>query len=302
VGFNLFDPSSYGDISAGAALGTAIAGPFGGMLGGAIGSQGSNSGNPIGDLGHTLGDITGTNAAPDDVQSPYKVNYGAFNNPAGSFAPQLGSALGGYTQNAYQPISAATSPYTSAAGAGLGSLAGTYGSMAAGQGPSLATLQAQQQGAQNLAATESMLGSARGAGNPAAAQLAARNAQAQGQQQIAQNAIQGRTAEELGALSGLGSTYGALGGLGTTVQGQQNQIGLGNQALNAQVQNQYLQALAQQNAQQQQGAIAGQQLGAQNALGYSQLQSGNYQAQQQRKANLLGGLMQGGAGLAAAFA
>src|SRR5262249_51846541 len=145
-------------------------------------------------------------------------------------------------------------------------------------------------------ATESMLGSARGAGNPAVAQLAARNAAAQGQQQIAQNAVAGRTAEELGALGGMGGAYGALGGLGTTVTGQANQVGQGNQALQAAVQQQYLQALMAQNAQQQAGAQAGQQLGAENALGYAGLASQNYNTGADRRSKFLGSILQGGAG------
>lgn len=268
-GFDLFQPGSYDQI--------------GNWASGAL----NDAGNALG-----LGQAPG--------QTPYAVNQGAFQNPAGNFGPQLGSALGGYRGAANQPVTAAASPYVSGAGGGLGQLGQSYAAMAAGQGPSLANVQAQQQGASNLAQAESMLGSARGAGSPAAAQLAARNALTQGQQQVAQNAVQGRTAEELGALGGMGSAYGALGGLGTTVTGQQNQIAQGNQANNLAVQNAYLQALAQQNAQQQQGAMAGQQLGAQNAIGYGQLQSGNYNQAAGRRQQFLGSLMQGGAGVMAA--
>jgi hypothetical protein len=250
------------------------------------------SGGGPGNTLHDVGGVLGVNDTPGQYQNAYQVNQGAFQNPAGSVAPQLGAAL----QSAPGQIQSASSPYVTGAGAGLGGLGQQYAAMAAGQGPSLATVQAQQQGAGNLMQAESMLGSARGAGSPGAAQLAAQRALTGGQQQVAQNAVQGRTAEEMQALGGMGSTYGALGGLGTTVTGQANDIS----GMNAQQHNAYLQALMQQNAQQQSGAMAGQQLGAGNALGYSQLQSGNYQQQQGRKSQLVGGLLQGGGGMLAA--
>jgi hypothetical protein len=171
--------------------------------------------------------------------------------------------------------------------------------MAAGQGPSLANQQAQQQGASNLAGAESMLGSARGAGSPAAAQLGAQNALTQGQQQVAQNAVQGRTAEELGALSAQGQTLGALGGLGQTQTGQQNQIGLANQQAQQQAQLAQLQALAQQNAQQQQGAQAGQQLGVQQQLGLGQIGAVAYNNAANANRQLTGSLFSGFSGLGA---
>ena len=121
-----------------------------------------------------------------------------------------------------------------------------------------------------------------------------------GQQQIAQNAVQGRTAEELGALSGAGSAYGALGGLGTTVTGQQNQVAQGNQANDLQAQTQYLQALAAQNAQQQQGAIAGQQLGSNNALGFGTLNSNNTNQANANTSKFVGSLFSAAGGAAGA--
>ena len=86
--------------------------------------------------------------------------------------------------------------------------------MAAGQGPSAATVAAQQQGQQNLQSAESMLGSARGAGNPAQAQLAARTAQAVGANQVTQNAVTGRTNEEMAAMGAAGGLYGNVAGQG----------------------------------------------------------------------------------------
>lgn len=225
--------------------------------------------------------------------SPYQVDQGAFQNPAGNFAPQLQQALGSYTTNAAPQVTAATSPYTTQGAGGLGTTAGLQYGLATGTGPSLANVQAQQQGATNLAQAQALLGSARGAGSPGAAQLSALNALQGGQQQVAANAVQGRTAEELGAISGLGSTYGALAGVGQTQQGQQNQIALANQAATAAAQNQYLQALQAQNTLQAQGLQAGQTLGSQNALGGGQIQSGAYQSAAANNAKLAGSVISG---------
>ena len=205
------------------------------------------------------------------------INGQAFGNPlAGAAVPAGQAEIGNFLGNTTQGVTAASSPYTSQAGAGLGGLAGQYAALAAGQGPSAATVAAQQQGGANLAATESMLGSARGSGSPAAAQQAAADAQAQGAQQIAANTVAGRTQEELGALGGLGQTYGALGQLGTTVQGQQNQVGLGNQANVLGANTNYLGSLQGIAGQEQQGQIAGQNLYANNALGQQQVAAGAY--------------------------
>ena len=264
--------------------------------------------NPF-DSGHVLdfsgnsgwqgvGNSLGLGQAPG--QTPYQVNQGAFQNPAGNFGPQLGGAIGGFRGAAGGPVTAAASPYTAQGTQGQLGLAGTYAAMAAGQGPSLADVQAKQQGASNLQQAESMLGSSRGAGSPAAAQLSAANALTGGQQQVAQNAVQGRTAEEMGALGAMGGLYGNVSGTGLAQQGQQNQVAQGNQANTLAVQNAYLQALAAQNAQQQQGAMAGQQLGAQSGLGYGQLASQDYNQSAGRRQQFLGSMMQGGAGVASA--
>ena len=151
--------------------------------------------------------------------------------------------------------------------AGQTSLAQQYANIASGATPSLAAIQAQQQGQQNLAATESMLGSARGAGNPAAAQQAAAMAQATGQQQIAQNAVAGQAATQLGALQGEGSLYGNIANQGLQAQGQANQVAQGNQANALGANQSYLGALTGVAGQQQQGTEAGQQLAANTNLG-----------------------------------
>jgi hypothetical protein len=231
--------------------------------------------------------------------APININGAAFNNPlAGTAVPAGNAEIQNYLGNAAGGVNAANSPYTGQAGAGLGSLAAQYQALANGQGPSAATVAAQQQGASNLQAAESMLGSARGAGNPAAAQLAARNAQTQGGQQVAANVVAGRTAEELGALGGLGSTYGALGQLGTAVQGQQNAIAQGNQANALAANTNYLGALTGIAGQQQQGQIGGQNLYANTALGQQQVANSAYQNAANNN-NKIAGQVLGAAGNAA---
>jgi hypothetical protein len=238
--------------------------------------------------------------------NPYNINQQAFNNPAGAFAGQLGMQLGqtgagSFVANAGGPIQANTNAATTAGINGQLGLANTYGQMAAGNGPSLANVQAQQQGQQNLAAAQSMLGSARGAGDPAAAQLAARNALTQGQQQVAQNAVQGRTAEELGALSAQGGLYGSVAGQGLQASGQANQIAQGNQATNLAANTTQLGAQQAADLAQQQGSIAGQQLGVQSQLGNSQIQSTAFNNAAQANTKLAGAALQGAGGLVGGF-
>ena len=209
--------------------------------------------------------------------APIPINGQAFNNPlAGAAVPAGNQEIGNYLGSTTAGISAASSPYTAAGGAGLQGLAGRQEALASGQGPSQATVAAQQQGAANLQGAESMLGSARGAGNPAQAQLAAQNARAQGAQQIAGNVVAGRTAEELGAMNQLGGTYGALGQLGQNEQQQQNQIAQGNQQNLLNAHTNFFGALAGIGGQQQQGQIAGQNLYANTALGQQGIAANAY--------------------------
>lgn len=227
---------------------------------------------------------------------PYQIDYSAFQNPAGNYGQQLGSAAMNLPSNA-GTVQAASSPYTTAGTQGQLALAGQYGQMAAGHGPSLANVQAQQQGAQNLAVAQSMLGSARGAGSPAAAQLAAQQAQASGAQQVAQNAVQGRTNEELAAMQAQGNLLGSVASTGQNEQQMQNQIALTNQAARQQALQQQLQAYMSENAQQQAGAQAGQQLGVQNSLGSGQIQSQAFNNAAVNQQKLAGSLFSGVGGL-----
>lgn len=233
------------------------------------------------------------------------VNQDAFNNPVGAQAgQQLGSELNNYLANTTQNVTAAQAAYGDQSVykqglAGETNLANQYAQMAAGNGPSLAAVQAKQQGAANLAATESMLGSARGAGNPAAAQLAARNAAASGQQQVAQNAVMGRTQEELGAMGAEGGLYGNIAGQGLNEQklqqainqfnaGAQNQVAMGNQANTLAANTNYMGELGRQNLAQQEGQIAAQQLNAQTQLGQEQIQAQAWENAAKQNAGLLG--------------
>lgn len=233
-----------------------------------------------------------------DVQ-PISVDQTAFQNPLGNVAPQLGSELTNYANSAYTPVNAANSSYVGSGAQGALNAANQYAQLASGQGPSLATVTAQQQGAAGLAGAESMLGSARGAGSPAAALLAARQAQTQNANQVAQNAVQGRTAEELGALSGAAGAYGQVASTGLQQQAQQNAIAQGNQQLQNTSQNQLLQALMGENAQQQQGQIAGATLTTNTALSQQQLQAQAYQAAAAANAKAVGSVLQGAAGIGA---
>ena len=129
---------------------------------------------------------------------------------------------------------------------------------AQGQGPSLAAIQAQQTGQQNVANQMAMVGSQRGSANSALGMRAAGNATTAANQQAVQAAVQGRAAEELSAQQQL---TGALGGAqGQVMGGAQAQAQLG-QNINIANQNSansiYASNAAQQNAaMSQQGSLA----------------------------------------------
>lgn len=278
---------------------------------GAGGNYSSNGGAPTGGSPDLL-------AAGMYQGGAIPINQNAFNNAVGAQAGQaLSGLLPNYLGATTQPITATTAQggnpadYNSGI-AGQLALAERYNALASGQGPSLAQTQAEQQGASNLAQTESMLGSARGAGNPAAAELAARGALASGQQQVAGNAVLGRTQEELGALGAAGGLYGNVAGQGLQEQGlgqnlnmfnagQRNQIAQGNQANTSGQYNNYLGALSGINAQQQQGQIAGQQLNAQTQLGQQNIENNAYSDAAARNSKLFGSLMSGAGSLASMF-
>lgn len=238
---------------------------------------------------------------------PINISTQAFQNPLGAqAASQLGTQLNNYLPNTTQAVNAAQAGYGSQAQQlqgvnGEQALANQYGQMAAGGGPSAATVAAGQQGAANLSSAESMLGSARGAGNPAAAQLAARNAQAMGANQVAQNTVAGKTQEELAALGAQGGLYSNIAGQGAQEQAlqaginqsnasQMNQVGLGNQQNMLAANTNFLGALGTQNAQTQAGQEAGQTLSANTQLGQEQIQMQAYENAAKQNSGLLGGI------------
>ena len=238
----------------------------------------------------------------------YNINQGSFNNPGyqpGAYQNEANNYLGNTTQNVTAQTAAAGNygNYNTGTAGQLGAAA-RFDQMAAGNGPSQAQVTANQQGAANLAASESMLGSARGGGNPAATQLAARNAQTQGAQQVAGNAVAGRTAEELGAMNASAGIYGNIAGQGLQQvgmqqnnnqfnAGQQNQVAMGNQANTLAANTNYLGSTGNMALAQQQGQIAGQQLGVQQQLGVGQLNAQNYQNAAKNNQGIVGSIAGG---------
>lgn len=272
---------------------------------------GNNPGNPENNLPGGYTAVGGNTSSTDPFGigeyqvSPVYSQTGAYNNPVGAQAGrQLSGELNTYLPNTTQNVTAAqaaggnTKNYNTGTAGQLG-LANKYNQMAAGNGPSAAAITAQQQGQANLAASESMLGSARGSGSPAAARIAARNAAATGQQQVARNAVAGRTQEELGAMNAAGSLYGNVASQGLNEQqlgaqsnqfnaGQQNQIAAGNQANTLAANTNYMNQLGTQNIAQQQGQIAEDEQSQQTQLAIQQQQAQSYQASQAANAKLTG--------------
>jgi hypothetical protein len=258
----------------------------------------------------------------------YQINQSGFQNPVGNQAPAWQSGMNNYlgatTQFNPNMLSGGAAPaqagdlgnYNQVYGQQQG-LANQYQGLINGTGPSLANLQAQQQGQANLQNQLSALGSARGSGNPALAQYQAQQAGGNIAQQTAQNAVMGRTQEELGAMQGLGGLQGQMqqGALGSAQMGQQNNqfnstLGQQNQQFNAvQYMNQqqlanaayqnYINNLSQQNLAQYQGNQNLQQLGSQQQLGYAQLQNSAQNNANQSNAGLIGSIAGAAGGLLA---
>lgn len=256
-----------------------------------LGQLNTNTGQP---------DILGTGMyqAPD-----FQINGGAFNNPVNS-SNQFSNQLGSYLPSTTHGITAATAAAPTAQANQL-QLANTYGQIASGQGPNPALEAARQQGAANIAGAESVLGSARGAGNPAAAQLAARNAQAQGAQQIAQAAVPAEAQQQLNALGAQAGLYGQVAGqqqgLNQFNAGQTNTIAQGNQGTNLAANTNLLGTLSAQDLAQLNANMSGQQLGVQQQLGLGNIGLQAYQNAAAGNRALAGSIMQGAGGLASAF-
>ncbi len=143
---------------------------------------------------------------------------------------------------------------------------------AQGLGPSVAAMQAHQQGEQNVANQMGMLASQRGSGNSALGLRNAMDAKARSDQQVVQASVQGRAAEQVAAQQQLTQ---ALGGTQQQVmQGAQAQAGLtqATNLSNTAAANQALGANAGLGAQQQiaNAQFANQQMGA-NAAAANQV-------------------------------
>jgi hypothetical protein len=158
-------------------------------------------------------------------------------------------------------------------------LAGQLALQAQGMGPSVAQVTAQQQAGQNLQNQMAMLGSQRGSSNPAQAQMAAASAGAAAQQQAAQQAVLGRTQEELGAQQSYGSLLSGMN--------QQAQNFAGTQANLSQQANLANAGFGQQTNLANQSAINAQNLAqAQLSQQNSQYNAGQGNAMDQAQAGL----------------
>lgn len=189
-----------------------------------------------------------------DIVPQYSIDPNAYQNPvgdqAGNWQAAMANMLAATTGKAQQVGNtqlqgpqtyggATVGPTATYGGATIGAgqyndsygqqqaLANRLGAQAAGQGPSLAQVTAQQQAGQNLQSQMAMLGSARG-GNPALAQQQALAAGASAQQQAAQQAVMGRTQEALGAQQQQAGILGAMNQEASGFAGQQ--AGLQQQA------------------------------------------------------------------------
>lgn len=209
-------------------------------------------------------DPIGSNNAPITQQQLASL-YGMPN------AAGIGSAISGTNTNYTSPLAGLTTINTGNTGQVYGQQQAQIGqlqALASGSGPSLAALQAQQSGQQNLANEAALIASQRGgAGNTALGLRSAADQAAATAQQTQQAAVQGRTAEQLGAegvLSNALSTAGSQQAQQAQAQAQlQQNTALANLTaqlqtgkLNAQQYNAMVQELLGASAQQQQGQEA----------------------------------------------
>lgn len=247
-----------------------------------------------------MGQLLGLSIGGGQPTAPtYNINTQAFQNPVGDTSYAWNQGM----QNML-PATTGAAPTAQAAqakGAQLNTgqfqqaygqeqgLAQQYAKMAAGQGPSLATVTANAQAQQGLNNTLAALGSQSGSSNPALAARAAVDAGSQASAQAAANAVQGRTQEELGALGAQGNLYNAMAGQASNIASENAQLAqnasqfnasnsqqaaianlnaaLQNKQINNQQYNQMMQLLQQQNLASFAAQQAGQQLGVQQQLG-----------------------------------
>jgi hypothetical protein len=105
-----------------------------------------------------------------------------------------------------------------------GHLANQLGAMAAGYGPSLAQAQAQQGAQSALNNQMAAAASQRGSSNPALAAYQAQQMGAQAQGAAAQQAVQGRISEQMGAMGQQGSVLGNMNGQASSFATNQAQL------------------------------------------------------------------------------
>lgn len=202
-----------------------------------------------------LGQQNAVGAQQQNLANQLAANNGAKNQAAAmsgqtAFNNQLAAANGIGTQNA--------------AIQGLQNTAGMYQDIAQGRGPNPAQAALNQATGQNVANQAALMAGQRGAG--ANVGLMARQAAQQGAATQQQAVGQGATLQaqqQVNALAGLGNTQQAIGGLGSTQAGMQ-QAGISQQGAMAG------QQIAAQQAQQQAmanqaNAVAGQQIAGTNA-------------------------------------
>ena len=218
---------------------SSVIGWAGGVVNGVENWFGGNKGNP-GALGTGMYSTDTPTVDPSAFQNPV-------GNQAGNWNAGMQNMLGATTGQAPQAGNVQLGPAQSYGGAQIGptttyggaqlnggqynqtfgqeqALANQLNMQSQGQGPSVAQTVAQQQAGQNLQNQMAMLGSQRGSTNPALAQLAAQQAGANAQQQAAQQAVLGRTQEELSAQQSQGQLLGAMNGQATGFAGQNAQL------------------------------------------------------------------------------
>ena len=238
--------------------------------------------------------------------NPYQINNAAFTNPAGTGASEYNTAMNnmlGATTSATAPSIGPASTSQGAGNIGQLGVANQEMNIANGNIPSLAAITAAQQGQQAQQANLSAMGSARGNANPALSNYILSNQNANVQNQVAQNAVAGKTAEQMQALSNASQSYSGVtqNQQFNAQQIQQNaiqqaQLEAQQRGLNAQQYNDYISTRAQQLAQTMQASQAGQSLNANYNLGLNNTAA---QAFESSAGHQIGGQLMGIAGGAA---
>lgn len=166
----------------------------------------------------------GSSSINNNINTGYGLQQSAnfANAPQMTSSPLAGLTTLGAVANANAP-GIDTSTSTALQAGQIGQI-NALNQQAAGNGPSVAALQAQAQGEQNVSNAMAMMGSQRGSANSALGLRSADNSIASADQNAMYAGVLGRTQEELNAQQQL---TGALGtAQGQTMQGAQAQAGL----------------------------------------------------------------------------